>query len=156
MKKIDAYIDVDGILFQYPRPVRAISDCNLFVQSKKGHMNMRPNATDFLYWCDERFNCHWLTAWRDTAPALAHYIYAHCAVNWPVCQWDKNKTEEIDFLHNWVWIDDDPSDRDYENIEMYHKPGVIGELVLADPYNEKELSRIKWRLREILKSYKGE
>lgn len=153
-KALDLYCDVDGVLFRYPRPVRIFPGCSSTKPDRRKPMNMRPNATDFLYWCHERFNCHWLTAWRDSAPILAKNIYACCAVHWPVCDWKNHKTEEIDFTRNFAWIDDDPSDVDLDNIKMYKKAGTIGELVLADPYDDRELIRIKWRLRALLKQHK--
>lgn len=142
-KKIDAYIDIDGVLFALPRPVTPGQKPVERQDGLPDRINLRPNATSFLYWCDARFNCFWLTAWREKAHQLAYSIYALCAMHWPVCQYQDYKSIAIDFTRPWIWVDDCIEEEDYDAIARYRKPGMIGSIVHADPHSHFELETIQ-------------
>lgn len=147
--KMDAYVDIDGVLFSYPTTKQHASD----FEGEKDRLNLRPRATSFLYWMDANFNCFWLTKWRQEAIQLAKCIYAKPAMLWPVCDFQSHKTESIDFTRDFVWIDDDPSDEDYEALKRYKKEGVFSQLVLADPCSHFELETIRTTLIGALAAY---
>ena len=140
-KKLPLYIDVDGVLFMFKKATKEQSDT---------FMNLRPFATSFLWWCHRRFDCRWLTAWRDKAPVLAENIYANFACSWPVTKWNDNKTEGIDFSEDFIWLDDDEFAGEQHDLETFCSKNKFQRFLLVNKYGLDELEIVKSKLQAML------
>jgi hypothetical protein len=140
-KKLPLYIDVDGVLFMFKKASAERSDT---------FMNLRPFTTSFLWWCHQRFDCRWLTAWKSNALSLAGNIYANFACSWPVIPWGDNKTEGIDFSEDFIWIDDDEFAGEQHDLETFCNKNKFQRFLLVDKYNIDELDIVKAKLQSML------
>ena len=136
------YVDIDGVVNHWP-----VDD--------KNNINIRPMATEFLRWCDEHFNCCWLTAWKQSeADELSRSIYfkRSSTTMWRCVEWVINKAESINFAGDVIWIDDDPTDHDIEvfNEESRNAPHRQYLLIKANPHNVDELINIRMILEQLI------
>lgn len=134
------YMDVDGVLFQ--------------MQAMGRSPNLRPGVSDFLNWCDQRFACRWLTSWNEKdIQQLCHLIYAPCGARWPWVPWNACKSDSICFNDDLLWLDDAPTDQDYENFQMFRRTGRLQEILTVDPRSVGALIGVRRTLADFLAVY---
>jgi hypothetical protein len=144
-KKLPLYIDIDGVLFMFGQP-----EAYGGREGKAWNLNLRPYATAFLYWCHSRFDCRWLSAWKEKCPKFAANIYARFAYDWPVIPWNDNKTEGINFNEDFIWIDDDDFNSEQQDLETFRNKYKFQRFILVDKYNINELVVVKDKLQTML------
>lgn len=133
------YLDVDGVLFH----------------TGKRTYNLRPEAGEFIMWCNDHFECVWLTAWAEVMiKQLASLAYFTCASRWKCPKWKDKKTEGIDFNTDFVWVDDNASEEELEDIKLFHRKGRIQDVIHVDPNPVDHLPWIQEQLEEFLNRWR--
>jgi hypothetical protein len=106
------FIDIDGVLLR--RRHSGMFD----------GFELAPHCHEFLEWATARFRCRWLSSrCRQGFLDGSHRAFRQAGApvadpRWQVLHlvkpatWSVNKTEAIDPVSDFWWLDDDPSERD--------------------------------------------
>jgi squalene cyclase len=138
VKKSILYIDVDGVLF---------GEYNGFFQ-------LRPNVLGFLDWCNQYFECRWLTCWgKDQLESLSLRIYGEAIfkkikyIRWCRDGDYSHKTQGINFNEDWFWIDDELCKAEKEDLESR---GMLDRHIKVNDKGQDELKKVQKRLEDII------
>ena len=124
MNKTKIYLDIDGVLLTTKNPQKA-ENSDLFV--------------DFLV---SNFDCYWLTTHcKGDAKTAVDYLLRYFEDETILLlkqvkptNWNTLKTEAIDFLSEFFWLEDNPMQAE---ISMLEKNSVVNELIVVN-LNKKD------------------
>jgi hypothetical protein len=130
------YLDIDGVLLA-KRPVAAA-----------------PGAAAFIRFVTRHFSCCWLTTHcrGDTAVALrylAPYVDPDtlaCLQTWQATDWDTLKTEALNGVVDFYWLDDAPFESEQR---MLAQRGLLHRLITVDLLRPDELPQLQQLLARL-------
>jgi hypothetical protein len=115
------YLDIDGVLLRRRHP--GMFDA----------FELAPHCLEFLEWSTPRFVCRWLSsrcrlgfldgtrrAFLSAGAPLGDPRWAVLNLIEPA-PWSANKTEAIDPISDFWWVDDDPTEHDRAWLRAHHR-----------------------------------
>lgn len=131
------YLDIDGVLLTAK------------------HTQAAPGVDGFIDFITQHFDCYWLTTHckGDSAPALrylARFLKPATLEKLRLAvqptNWDTLKTEAIDIISNFYWLDDSPFQSEVAYLQTN---GVASRLIVVNLSNAGELLRIQQLLTAV-------
>lgn len=130
------YVDIDGVLLT-KRPVAAA-----------------PGAAAFIRFVTERFTCCWLTTHcrgdaRVAIRYLAQYVDPDTLTylqTWQATDWDTLKTEALNGVADFYWLDDAPFVSEQQALEQR---SLLHRLITVDLARPDELQQIQQLLTRL-------
>ena len=129
------YIDIDGVVLN--RRHSGMFDA----------FELAPGCLEFLHWATARFRCLWLSTrcregWSDGSRRAFRLAGAPLdEPRWRVLDmiepeaWQVSKTEAIDPASDFWWIDDDPTETDWDWLRVHGRADRLIEISSErDPY----------------------